>query len=400
MDTMTSHPPGCRLAVCIVAQFAYGAMTGGSSGHIGGVERQTSLMARWLARRGHRVSMVTWDEGQPDAIEIEGVRVFKLCRRDEGLPGLRFIHPRWTSLNGALGQANADVYYHNCGEYVTGQIALWCRLRGRRFVYSAASDADCDARLPVLTKVRERLLYRFGIRHADRVIVQTQTQRRMLREGFRRESMVIPMPCAEAGDRAFTTRDGPPPGASRVVWIGRICEVKRPDRFLDLAEALPELLFDLVGPDDGTEYARAAIARARHIPNVTVHGPATQDQLPAFYRQAACLCSTSVVEGFPNTYLEAWSHGLPVVTTFDPDGLVAEKGLGAVAAGVPGLARALRSLLGSADRWRTASANARKYYLENHAVERVMPLVEQILAAVALGDNGGGRASGQTPVAE
>ncbi len=382
MDPTTCVPPCRPPAICIVAHFAYGALAGGSGGHIGGVERQTSFLARWLARRGHRVHMVTWDEGQPDGIEIDGVRVAKLCREGDGLRGLRFIHPRWTSLSRALRQADADVYYQNCGEYVTGQVALWCRLRGRKFVYSAASNADCDARLPFLPKVRERALYRFGIRHADRIIVQTQTQQRMLREAFAREATVIPMPCPGPGELDWSSRETPSPGSCRVLWVGRVCEVKRPDRFLDLAEALPDLQFDLVGPGDGTEYARGVIARARRIPNVTVHGPATQGEVARLCRQAACLCSTSVLEGFPNTYLEAWSHGLPVVTTFDPDRIVAERAVGAVAPDVPGLARAIRELLGSPDRWRAASANARQYYLENHSVERVMPLFERTFLEV------------------
>jgi len=87
-------------SICIVAHFAFGAMAGGDRGHTGGVERQTSIMARWLAGQGHMVSMVTWDEGQADDSLIEGVRLIKLCRQDEGLPGIRFFHPRWTSEGG------------------------------------------------------------------------------------------------------------------------------------------------------------------------------------------------------------------------------------------------------------------------------------------------------------
>ena len=129
MITADSNRREFRL--CFVAHNAYGAVAGGASGMIGGIERQQSLMAKWLAKRGHRVSMITWDEGQEDGVEIDGVRVFKVCRRDSGTPGLRFFWPRWTSLCAAMSRADADVYYQNCGEYVTGQVAMWCRRNHR-----------------------------------------------------------------------------------------------------------------------------------------------------------------------------------------------------------------------------------------------------------------------------
>lgn len=159
---MAEPAPTTPLRICVVSHFAYGAMTGGSNGHIGGVERQTSLLACWLAARGHDVSLVTWDEGQEEATEIDGVRVLKLCRREDGFAGIRFLHPRWTSLLRALRRANADVYYQNCGECVTGQVALWCRQRGVGFVFSAAANADCDKYLPHLPAIRERMLHRLG----------------------------------------------------------------------------------------------------------------------------------------------------------------------------------------------------------------------------------------------
>ena len=125
-----------KKSICFVAHFAYGALAGGSFGHIGGVEKQTSLMTKWFAKNGYKVTMLTWDEGQEGGEEIDGVKVIKMCRRDEGVNGLRFLWPRWTSLNAAMKRADADIYYQNCGEYITGQVALWCRKHNRKFVYN------------------------------------------------------------------------------------------------------------------------------------------------------------------------------------------------------------------------------------------------------------------------
>jgi glycosyltransferase involved in cell wall biosynthesis len=327
--------------------------------------------------------MVTWDEGQEDGEEIDGVRILKMCRWKAGLPGLRFFWPRWTSLVAAMKQADADVYYQNCGEYVTGQVALWCRRHGWKSVYSVASDPDCDIRLPEMRKTRDRVLYRYGLLHADAVIVQTKRQQQMLHEGFGVDSIRISMPCPGPSEADYAKWQPARNGAQRVLWIGRICEVKRPDRLLDLAQTCPDLHFDLVGPAADTEYARNICERAKGLANVVVHGSVARERVSEFYQNARVMCCTSEFEGFPNTFLEAWSWGVPIVSTFDPDNLIAEKGLGRVGKDVSGLAAGIHEMLDAHDQWRTASQAARKYFVENHALDVAMGKFERVFCEVA-----------------
>lgn len=367
-----------RHRICFVAHYAYGALTGGRSGHIGGVERQTSLMAKWLAAHGYDVSMITWDEGQEDGVEIDGVRVFNMCRQEAGVPGLRFFWPRWSSLNAALQRADADVYYQNCAEYVTGQVALWCRRHGRSFVYSVASDPDCDANLPKMKSRREKFLYRYGIRHADRIVVQTRRQQEMLRESFHRDSVVLPMPCPGPSTEAYDSLGSRAGQSNRVLWIGMIYAVKRPDRLVALAERCSDLHFDVVGLMTDTEYSRDVCKRAAGLPNITLHGPVPREKVARFYQDAALVCCTSDFEGFPNTFLEAWSYGVPVVSTVDPDNLIAEKGLGRVGRDVSELTVGMRQLLDSPELYESTSCAARSYYVANHTVDAAMARFEQV----------------------
>ena len=343
-------------------------MTDTTAGQIGGIERQQAMMARWLAGAGYDVSMITWDHGGDAGRSIAGVRMLALCRQEAGLPGVRFVHPKWTSLIRTMRRADAHVYYQNCGEVATGQVAMWCRRNGRRFIYSVASDADCDARLGHMN-LRERVLYRYGLRHADRVIVQTRRQQRMLRDNFGTESQLVPMPCA------FPQPPVPPSSRDgrRVAWIGRLCRVKRPDRLMELARRCADVRFDVVGPvyDERTREAAAA------VPNVQLYGAVPPSGVGRFYAQASLLVCTSDYEGFPNTFLEAWSSGMPVVSTVDPDDLIRTHQLGAVAGDVPALAAAIRGLLDDPELYRRCSRNAREYYLQHHTVDQVMPQFAQ-----------------------
>lgn len=380
---MTSDPQIVRserrLSICIVSHNGYGAMVGGHGGFVGGVERQTSLLARWLAAHGHQVSFLTWDEGGPNEEIIDGVRVIKICRKSSGLPGLRFFHPKWTGLNAALRKADAEVYYHNCGECVTGQIAMWCRRNGRSFVFSAASEADCDPAFPELSSMRERWLYMHGLRKADQVIVQTLTQQAMMERNFQVAATVIPMPAPGPANDGFQP---PSPAVGRVLWVGRICKVKRPDRLVEIAKACPELHFDVAGPVYNDQFSRTAAA-GMTLPNVTLHGAVSRENIPELYQNASLLCCTSDYEGFPNTFLEAWSHGLPVVSTVDPDGVIARENLGRVASDTATLTTEIRELIDDPTAYAASSRASRQYFLQNHAMEAVMPRFEAIFASLA-----------------
>lgn len=374
--------------ICLVAHNAYGSLAAVDTGHAGGIERQTSLMARWFAGRGWDVSMITWDEGQPDGIEVDGIRVLKMCRRDAGLPGLRFLHPKWSSLCQAMKRADAEIYYYNCGDLGLGQVVMWCRRHGRQSVYSVASDPDCDVKLPVLKPLRERVLYQYGLRHVDSVIVQTQRQQQMLQEGFKVGSTVIPMPCLGLGDDGPSSGDTPHDGASHVLWVGRISAEKRFEWLLDIAEQCPEITFDVVGAANGTsEYASTLTKRAAGISNVNMHGRVPHDEVAGFYRRCRVLCCTSAYEGFPNTFLEAWSCGVPVVSTFDPDHVIVERRLGLVAQDREGIVSGLREMIRLPEEWLKASEAARQYYLKYHAPEVSLPRFEHLFLDVQRTDS-------------
>jgi len=378
--------PGNKPSLCFVAHFAYGALTGCRERHVGGVERQTSLMAKWFAARQYPVTMITWDEGQRDGEEVDGVRVIKVCRKDAGLPGLRFFYPRWTSLIAALKRADAEIYYQNCSEYVTGQVALWCRRNDRRFVYSVASDVDVDPSLPHMKKLRERFLYRYGLKSADRVIVQTDYQRRRLNAEWGLNAVTIPMPCAIT-DRVTTAAAGAAGTANRVLWIGRIGPEKRPDWLVRIAERCPDLLFDVVGSANRrSAYARRVERQLSALGNVRLHGFVPYADMPEYYKSARVLCCTSAYEGFPNTFLEAWHFGVPVVSTFDPDGLIASGGLGIAVTDVDGLVEAIRRLVTSDSERKEISARCVRYCRQRHAVEVVMPKFERLFLGLVDGE--------------
>ena len=355
---------------------------------IGGESVQQTLLACALARRGFSVSMVVADHGQQDGQLWRGVRVYKSYRPGAGLPVLRFAHPRWTGLWSALRRADAEVYYTSCAGMHVGLIAMFCRRYGRRLIFRAASDPDCDrARLPVLVKyARDRWLYRHGLHRADAILVQSRVQAETLTASYGLRSRTAGM-----------LVDGAAPPSPRdidMLWVGNIKQVKRPDRVLDLAMRLHSTKMHIVGGETPGEdaYFREFQRRASTIPNIVYHGRLGYQDAGALYGRARLLVNTSDVEGFPNAYLQAWQNGVPVVTLIDPDGVIARDGLGEVASSPEQLLGATRALLNDPPAWQAASERCRSYMARNYCEERTLRDYIDTIHGVMRGSTGSKRA--------
>jgi glycosyltransferase involved in cell wall biosynthesis len=343
---------------------------------VGGEEVQHAQMAVALTRLGHEVRLVVADFGQPDGAVYEGVTTLKAFKETDGLPVLRFIHPRWTKLWSAIARADCDVYYVSCAGMAVGLLAMFCRIHKRRLVFRTASDADCEPNKLLIRYRRDRWLYEYGLKRADAVLVQTVTQQRALLRNYGRTgtvaNMLVARPFQGAGARQ-TDVD--------VLWVANIRQVKRPDRLLELARSMPDIRFHMAGgpyPGEDDLYSRVK-TEARHIPNLTFHGVVPYLDIGALFDRAKVLVNTSDLEGFPNTFLQAWARGVPVVTMFDPDGVVRSAGLGSYHASVLEMTAGLNTLLQCDNAYQAASSAALEFMEARFSDEKVLaPYLEAL----------------------
>lgn len=332
----------------------------------GGAELQQTLLALALARRGWPVSMVVEDWGQADGATWQGIRTLKAYRPDEGLPVVRFLHPRWTKLQRALRRADADIYYTSCAGAQLAQVALFAHRRGRKAVFRVASNSDCDPKTLLVQYRRDRLLYRHGLARADLVLAQTAQQQEALRRNFGRESRIAPSLIEPpARRRSLAQRD------IDVLWVGHIRSFKRPDLLIEAARRLPGLRFHMVGGRmPGSEALFDSLRLdAQALPNVTFHGAVPYREVRTLYERARLFVGTSEIEGFPNTYLQSWSHGTPVVGFLDPDGVLARYGMGRAVRTMDEMCAAVAALSHDCAQWELASERAADY-MERHYGER------------------------------
>lgn len=361
------------LRICFVAPFAYLVLAGDRSVKlIGGSEVQQSLIACELVRRGHDVSMISMDYGQREGDRVQGVRLLKMHAPAAGLPGLRFLHPRLTSVWSAMKRADADVYYQMSAGALTAFVAAFARRHGKRSVFAAAHDLDFD-RAPLIEYARDRLLYRWGVRTVSEVIVQTPRQQRLCRERFGREAALINSVYADVGKPA--RHDGV------VLWAATVKPHKQAHLFVELARRMPQFRFKLVGGADESSaaYNEAVRREGAALRNIEFTGFLPFTEADRHFDGASIFVNTSVGEGFPNTFLQAWSRGTPTVSFFDAAAIHEGRSVGLVVKDVDEMQRTVHLLKEQHARWADTGARARRYCQENHRIGKLIGAYERVI---------------------
>jgi len=368
------------MKICIISLNLAGYFDTSPRSRYGGAEVQAAFVASALTSAGQEVALVVAD--LPPDLTLPYPTVSAFGTR-EGLPGLRFFHPRMSGILDALERVDADVYYQRNAGMVTGLTAHFCRRRGKVFVYGSGSDTDFSR--VMIEGLRDKMLFRYGLRHADGVVVQSESQLRLSSGVVARPVRMIPNGALPA-THPLTDRNGP------IVWAGGLRPVKRPDLFIELARKIPERKFLIVGGSTTTErgYAAAIERTAAGVSNLTLTGWLPHPEVIRHIARASLVVNTSVVEGFPNVYLEAWNHGVPVISFNDVDGLIEREGLGFVCADVGQMEASIRALLADGNRLRAMQEGSRrmveKRFSPSALGPRYVEFFEELLRKRAGGD--------------
>ena len=354
-----------RGRVCFHVPYLYPLVSGGEIGYTGGLEVQQALLSRGLVREGFEVSVVTCDYGQPARVTHDGVTYLRSYPPHAGLPVVRFLHLRLSRTVAALNAADADVYFMQGAGLMAGVTRDVAHARRAPFVFLAAHDWDTLRSMPYQERARERWWYRRALLGCDLRLAQTRWQQESLRREWALDSLLLRNPVELPSSTVDPGRDG------ALVWLATYKAAKRPEWFTELARRMPSRRFVMCGvipePPLTRECHDAALAAARECPNLEVRGFLDHDRLVELFAEASLLVHTSPAEGFPNVFLEAWSHGLPTVTGVDPDGVIRAHGIGEVAGTFEGFLDAATRLMADPGRRRELGARARAYVETEHA---------------------------------
>lgn len=335
----------------------YATQAGRSTWATGGAERQQWLLARALAASGWSV-VVGIREPLPrgtrqtiDQVEFVGIgrdQIFAAWHRF-----FRAERPEW--------------WFWQCASHLFGFGVGLAHLNGVKAVFGAGLDRDVRVREALYPRQRWWPVYAWGLWRAERIVLQHGGQLADLRARWRTKGHVVPN-IAPRAERVMSHDERSP----YVAWVAALRRVKRPDLLIEVAQLLPHVRFVVCGGPSlymtPAGYSERMIETFQAIPNIDYRGQVSPDEAVRIATAAAVLLSTSDEEGFPQTFLEAWAHGTPVVSlSIDPDRVIARLGLGAVSADVRGAAEDIDRLVSRVDLREDMSRRAREYVSGAHS---------------------------------
>lgn len=113
-----------------------------------------------------------------------------------------------------------------------------------------------------------------------------------------------------------------------IIFLGRIESVKRGWLFCEIAKAMPQYDFYVLGKTTREKEKNSAVLeKYMQIPNLHFAGHVDGEQKAQFLKDAKILVNTSIHEALPVSFLEALSYGTLLVSNRNPDDLTSKFGI-------------------------------------------------------------------------
>lgn len=336
----------------------------------GGSEIQAWFLAQGLKMRGWSVHYVR-EKGKNGSNEktIKGISLYSIPSRHTKLKFLNIF-----SLFKIMKQIKADYWYLRGTVSYVFPVWLLSKCFGGKVIWNCSSDVQLSPihirsnyLLLRILSYFDRMLFLWAVRRISFIFLQSFYQQKLLNTYLGLKGTVLynfhPIP-----DRKNVQR------SQLILWVGRLESRKDPSKIVEIANRLkdkPYQFYVIGNPMTNTACQSLFFSTEKENRKFRYLGELKWEEILQLYRRAKILVNTSFVEGFSNTFIEAWMHGLPVISLkVDPDNLITSKGLGFVTNTIAKMELFIRTVMEDEALFLKLSERCRTFAIENFSIEQ------------------------------
>jgi glycosyltransferase involved in cell wall biosynthesis len=306
---------------------------------VGGYSVELSIWLSSLVASNYKVGVLTWEGANKYVNKNLEFTLLDTYDPKKGVKIAKYFYSYIPKLIKVANKYQPDVIVQACSGLNTGIMAFVAKKINVPFIYRVANDLDVDSRCESKLKKYQYWAYLYGLKRASAIICQNSYQYDSLIKKYPNKPMIIihnPFDTTKVNKVIKTRSD-----RKYIAWLGVFSKQKNLPLLLEIAKNLPHVNFKIAGMPGKSmdEKTKSAISVLATLSNVEFTGYIKRENICHFLDSAIALLSTSHYEGFSNTFLEAFSTGLPVIAPkrVDPDLIITKNGLGLTVANDDGL---------------------------------------------------------------
>lgn len=303
---------------------------------------------------------------------------FSTNSKEKEIYGIRFIPKKNYSILQKFKIANLYEWYfliHTINKFKPDIVIIrgasasleilskYCKKKRIKLLMFGASDSDFVPGKEILTNQFNVKLFRHGVHNTDFFIVQNSFQQKTLFENYNKKSLLLPN--IWLGQQNLEDKEK----VYDAIWVSNLRRLKRAEWFVELATSFPDYHFAIAGGINDLAYYNEIEKQCANISNIDFLGAKPFESVNELLLKSKMLVCSSEFEGFPNTFLQAWAQGLPVISTVDPNGVLQTQNVGIIIESIDDLKKAFGQLVENESMYQDLKKNVEKYFINNHLAQ-------------------------------
>ena len=273
-----------------------------------------------------------------------------------------------------------DVIYHRN----LGTLALPIIKYSRKFkiksVFHIALIKDAIKKMSWSYNLLSSLIRYFAVtrlmNNFDFIIAQANYQNDLLSTNFNRKADLImgnahPLPVKPVHKKKEIV----------VLWVANLKEAKQPQSFIELASELTsfDVQFIMIGRNPYNGWSSKIIEKISKNIKLSYMGEQPVEVVNELLSTSHIFVNTSLFEGFPNTFIQAWMRKVPVVSLHvDPDDVIKNNQLGFHSKSFSQMVEDVKKLILNNELRNEIGTNTRSFSIMNYSVNNFEKLYDLI----------------------